>query len=555
MVNVPKFVGADDELFAERMLEKGFFPENIPPVFAITNLHEASLGALASGEYISDKPTEACRFNASKRGRQRRVFSMPNPTFMIDSSIFFVSHKVEIDEHLLSTSDSCSYPEFSEDVKGRPIQIATFSEFYRRRRQELSLSRYIVKTDISRFYQSIYTHSIPWALHGKAQSKKDRKVNSEAVFGNRLDWLLRQSQDGQTVGIPVGPDFSRIISEIVGSAIDRKFRSNHGVDAPMLRLVDDMYIGCDNLDEANGLLSGIRDAIRSFELDINENKTTILNASDDLEFFWPVTIRRELNTFSGEYDRSKRTDLIHVLDEILRITNDNRDDGIVKYAIRKIDELEIWDAYWEVLEPFLVRVAINFPHCWDYVARVVAWRARLVDVDAKLWTEVVHRTIRQNGNSGHDSEISWALWLLKELKGPIDQAALELVFKRCGPFAVLLALDVHAGGKAAYKIPREDLLDRLGDQPMLGSNWLLAYEADRQFGLKIKSKNIQGSPFFKQMYDDDVSFYDREAVPTVFDDVDDFSDVKSAIEGSISGYDEEIPDEIIVAIDDDDIAF
>ncbi|KAB1083628.1 hypothetical protein F4V91_29560 [Neorhizobium galegae] len=57
------FTGNNDTLFAERMLEHGYFPENIPPVFAITNLHEAAIKPLKSGEYITDKPTEGCRYN------------------------------------------------------------------------------------------------------------------------------------------------------------------------------------------------------------------------------------------------------------------------------------------------------------------------------------------------------------------------------------------------------------------------------------------------------------------------------------------------------------
>ncbi|SNB85411.1 hypothetical protein SAMN06265338_1542 [Rhodoblastus acidophilus] len=225
------FIGDDKSLFAERMLEDGFFPENLPPVFSITNLHEAAIKPLKSGEYLTEKPTEGARYNASKRGGQRRVFTMPNPVFMIDAAIFFTKFCGEIDEHMSGSPESSSYPRF-EPVEGRPIKISSFPEFHKRRRHDLSLSRYIVRTDISRFYHSIYTHAIPWALHGKAAAKKDRKPTSPSIYGNQLDWLLRQAQDGQTVGIPVGPDFSRIISEIIGSAIDKEFRAIHG---PMSR--------------------------------------------------------------------------------------------------------------------------------------------------------------------------------------------------------------------------------------------------------------------------------------------------------------------------------
>ncbi|KQZ31110.1 hypothetical protein ASD50_16455 [Mesorhizobium sp. Root552] len=307
----------------------------------------------------------------------------------------------------------------------------------------------------------------------------------------------------------------------------------------MLRLVDDIYIGSDNIDDAHTYLSGIRDAIRAFELDINESKTVILSASDDLEPYWPVEIRRELERYKSEGlpNSQMKADFVHFMDEILRKAASYKDEGIVKFAVRKMDELAIWTEYWDIIEPFLVRAAINFPHCWDYVARVVAWRNVVKSIDQKKWIEVIDKSIRQNVKSGHDSEISWALWLLKEIEGPLDKEIFEAVLLRCGPMPCLIALDIHEKSKAPYKIPKEALLERLGDQPMLSNNWLLAYEGDRQFGLKIKSKNIQGNQFFKQLYDDDVSFYNRDAESWVFEDEDDKGSVKFAIEKGAGGYD------------------
>lgn len=199
------FAGNDETAFIERMLEKGYYPENLPPVFEIQNLHEASLKIVSNKEYITNIPTEHARYNSSKRGGQRRIFSVPNPVFMFDTTTFFISFKDQITEHLSISSDSCSIPSFNLGKK-RPITIDSYPEFHKKRRQKLASSRFVIKTDISRFYYSLYTHAIPWALHGKANAKKDRKFDSKDNFGNRLDYITRQSQDGQTVGIPVGPD-------------------------------------------------------------------------------------------------------------------------------------------------------------------------------------------------------------------------------------------------------------------------------------------------------------------------------------------------------------
>jgi hypothetical protein len=42
-----------------------------------------------------------------------------------------------------------------------------------------------------------------------------------SFYGNLLDLRVRNAQDGQTIGLPVGPDTSRLLAEIVGTAVDK----------------------------------------------------------------------------------------------------------------------------------------------------------------------------------------------------------------------------------------------------------------------------------------------------------------------------------------------
>jgi len=46
------FIGSDQNLFAERMLENGFYPENVPPSFWVENLHELYLKYQSPHDYI-----------------------------------------------------------------------------------------------------------------------------------------------------------------------------------------------------------------------------------------------------------------------------------------------------------------------------------------------------------------------------------------------------------------------------------------------------------------------------------------------------------------------
>lgn len=64
------------------------------------------------------------------------------------------------------------------------------------------------------------------------------------MFCNRLDFILRKGQDGQTVGIRVGPDASRFVAEVISIAIDLEFRRRCELpDLAIVRHVDDIWIG------------------------------------------------------------------------------------------------------------------------------------------------------------------------------------------------------------------------------------------------------------------------------------------------------------------------
>jgi hypothetical protein len=408
-----------------------------------------------------------------------------------------------------------------------------------------------VKTDISRFFHSIYTHSIPWAVHGKAAAKRDRKPDSTSVYANKLDYLIRQSQDQQTIGIPVGPDTSRIVSELVAGAIDAEFRKQVGSDVVGVRLVDDVYIGASTLEEADNFLSAYRDAIRRFELDINESKTRIFESKRDLEPFWPVSIRREIEGFSvGGSGRNQKSDLTSYLDEIIRIANQENDDGIIKYAIRKMDDFKLWASFWDCLEPFLIRVVVNFPHCLDYVARVVVWRHRRIGIDVNKWESVCQSTVAYHGPLGNDSEVVWACWMLKEVGGKLTARLCEPIINRCGPFSVLLAVDLADKGAIVGRFPKNLIYDRIDENPMVGNDWLLSYEAERSFGYRLKGKNRVDYSVFGMLINFDVQFYDADALPFVFQGVARIEDVDEALEDRIGLYEDEDFEENDIEIDD-----
>src|SRR5690606_16287800 len=94
--------------------------------------------------------------------------------------------------------------------------------------------RFLVKADIQRFFPSIYTHSLPWALMGKANAKQMLTNKTlKGTWQDQLDMFVRSTANNQTVGIPIGPDTSRLLAEVILSSVDvglsRAFRRLKGM--------------------------------------------------------------------------------------------------------------------------------------------------------------------------------------------------------------------------------------------------------------------------------------------------------------------------------------
>ena len=70
----------------------------------------------------------------------------------------------------------------------------------------------LLSVDISNFYGSIYTHIIPWAIHGEEEAKDNR---GNSLLGNEIDKTFRCMNYGETVGIPQGNVISDFISELI----------------------------------------------------------------------------------------------------------------------------------------------------------------------------------------------------------------------------------------------------------------------------------------------------------------------------------------------------
>lgn len=529
-------MGPDAELF----LAKGLLPENIPPVFTTKDVS----GAFEThGKAYAVTPRavgEHALYNASKRGAQRRLFSVPHPAFARDQALFFEKHWADLEKIINASEGSRSKPLFSRSGP-RHVRITPHSELPRIRLQAFSRHAFCLVTDVSRFFGSVYTHALPWVINGKEKAKADTKYDSAEVFGNRLDFVSRQTQSKQTIGIPIGPDTSKVSSELLMAGVDVEFLKLSGRNPPSyVRHVDDIWVGGNSIEECEKHLQRIRSALRSYQLDINEAKTKIISAKYVFGESWPFEFDDDLRSAFSPGPAQHAKDPVATLSRIVdRAVSDN-DEGIIRHAIKTLDEGRMWHRDWPLLEHFLAQSCMQFGHAFDYVARVVAWRCRLQQpLDRLLWNDVASTVAKQSADLGRDSETLWALWLLKELRGRLPTRLTDAIVANCGSLVLCFLAHCLANRLTTDKALQQKLWDTVDGNAYSGAYWPLTLEMTH---LGIGNPSWADHPSIGPLgllHDAGISIINWKAQPKVFDHDDDDpvdADPEYAIEDYASDY-------------------
>lgn len=156
--------------------------------------------------------------------------------------------------------------------------IHRFFESHKYHRSEKKYDA-MVQLDVSKCFDSIYTHSLPWAVLGKDQTKFNLD-ESKATFGGRFDALMQNLNHKETNGIVIGPEFSRIFAEIILQSVDaeligqlsRRYNLTHKVDYEIFRYVDDFFVFY-NADSTHlHIFETLQEILKSKKLTINTAK-------------------------------------------------------------------------------------------------------------------------------------------------------------------------------------------------------------------------------------------------------------------------------------------
>ena len=191
------------------LIQRGFFPETLPPCFTSIDLKRAFSGLirdLKAKELRNGRHTDYVRYSGTKHDGNRRYYGTPNPISYFYVASFISDHWPEFEARFTNSPFSVSQPKLGKPTDDRPIVVQSLSELTTIASQKLGRSAFLLKTDIAQFFPSIYTHAISWSAHGIDKAKADRAPSSAENYFNKLDFFTHSCQLGETRGVLVGPE-------------------------------------------------------------------------------------------------------------------------------------------------------------------------------------------------------------------------------------------------------------------------------------------------------------------------------------------------------------
>jgi len=145
---------------------------------------------------------------------------------------------------------------------------------------------HLLKLDVTKCFDSVYTHSIAWAIYGKNSAKLDLTKKypkaTPRTFADEFDLRIRAMNDNETHGILIGPEVSRIFAEIILQRVDSDTEKAldavgivRGRDYGILRYVDDYFVFMRDTSQRDEIVRTLEGCLRPFRFHLNAAKEEI----------------------------------------------------------------------------------------------------------------------------------------------------------------------------------------------------------------------------------------------------------------------------------------
>lgn len=310
----------------------------------------------------------------------------------------------------------CSMPGVAgEEMEDKKATILNWWTSVEQKSIEQSLYfDYVIHTDITNCYGSIYTHSIAWAIEGKDIAKRDRSDN---LLGNLIDARISDMSYGQTNGIPQGSVLMDLVAEMVLGYADYQLTEKlSGLDDyHVIRYRDDYRVFANSPIVAEEIMKNLTECLSELGLSLGASKTfpssdLIRSAIKPDKIYWnkQVNYRRSLqkhllliNELSHEFPNSGQL-YVGVSRFLKRIANFKKDFNDTRALIS-----------------IVVDIAYRNPRIYPVSAAIISNLIKQLDQTEQIGiVEAVRNKFDRLPNAGHI--FLWLQRILIKIKRDVE---------------------------------------------------------------------------------------------------------------------------------------
>jgi hypothetical protein len=381
------------------------------------------------------------------------------------------------------------------------LPVIKHSDLSRERVAIRAGSSFLLKTDVSQFYPSLYTHAIGWAVDPQLSNRSN--WGNSNFLGQKLDQALMNLDGKVSQGIPIGNDVSFLLAELVLAQVDKTLRSHH---ARALRWFDDYELATDTREQAEKILKCLNRELGKFRLRLNPKKTAISRLPSPAQDQWQQTLRT--------VRLSNSQSVVHFFDTAFRFREQFPDEPVMMYALGLLFKIQspTQDVARMALSCITQALLCEPGAAQKAFALLTFWKINGARLDSHLVTRTANKMIVGHQAIGFSSDVAWALAFCLDQKYVLDSNAGQALCVFDDDCIALQALHMEQRGLLPKGFSKKRISNALKNADLDREHWLIAYESVRHGFLTVCASAVKSNPLFSDLLKNKVTFY-RTSLP------------------------------------------
>lgn len=490
----------------EALTRHNYFPNQksvseIPPCFSSRSFTPEVCEILSNSHEPQNRRSigyDLVEYSSTRYNNIPRTLSLIHPKAysLLVTSIY---KKWEDIKHICDNQNSMIRPDHHLD--GRMI-IMNYEDAERKVLRSLEDGfgcNFRAHTDISGCFNSVYTHSIPWAVLGfdEAKTRMENRIKPQH-WSEDIDMFQRKTKRNETQGIPIGPATSTIIVELILGKIDEKLRE---MKFTFRRYIDDYTCFCRTYEEAEKFISELNSILSKYKMQLNLHKTSIVELPRPLNDGWVSELTAALPTkiVTENKERRKLTseEITQFLDFAIKLNQQTADGAVMKFAVGLV-LYSVEDYSAQALFNYVINLAWHFPTLLPFLDTLLEnHQLNVAGVEQKLNLIAI-----DNSEKNRSDGMAWSLYIMRKHEISIGEITVSAILKSkdCIGICTLLTLNEYNDRIVVFANEICQKTTYSKDQ-----YWLLLYQ--------LFLKNLIGNPYPEDKCFETLKKYDVNFIP------------------------------------------